>query len=273
MSNLIKKEALPVVFYEVEQINPALKANQKKALLATKGQTVRATSEDDLKKILISTVIAANSRLGHKAKEDEDIKAITNDLTNILLDSYNSLTIKELGLAVSLGTLGEFNTKDQVKFISVSSIVDWIKCYLEFKTKAQASNKTYLEAVEKAKEAEEFITKAKAFEESKPEAIKAVYLEALEAGELSTSRPYIYAIYFDYLYNQEVIKFTPERFSKIKEKATNIVRLRDLEKKTRFNKLSQAITNSSIKTEAKKLAFAEYINDLVEMDEPLPPLN
>jgi len=266
-----RPEDLPVVRFSDKLINPNLSDYERRSLSATNDPIVRALNPLEVTKGLAKVLVAANVRLGHKEKNDDDLINMAKDLYKVIIGRFRRCTLSDIALAIDLGsTRGLPGQKaDEVNFISVASVVDWIAKYEVYKLQVVAKNKPFVEAQELAEEEARGNEANEAFKEELPNKIKEAFNEIKNAEKPKLISRLMYDIYFAYLWKAGVIRFSQKRLDKIAAEASVYLRAEYRKDKDGAKTVEDYLTETRKRIESRKLGFLTYCLDLKEMGENL----
>lgn len=121
-----------------EQFNPVgynWNESESNILIADhNGLSIKKKSSHELKKTVIIAITNAINNCQSPKTEDE-ISVLSTKVFNSIRSRFNTMKLEEFILAVELGSTGEYNTVDDIVYVSHANVLKWLKTYLNRKQK------------------------------------------------------------------------------------------------------------------------------------------
>jgi hypothetical protein len=213
-------------------------------------EIVKNVSKNKLAKRIKDSIKNSLAALGNKSITEEDQLIMLNQLVPYLQMRNQYDRLKEIELAIQLGSCGEFKKDGEVLYLSVANVISWIKSYKL--VKAETMKKQFLfEEKQKAKEQEEKKSKMAKYE---------FYRDlGLNVSKATRETCKIGFVYFEKLWKLKLIRLDKEQIDNYKKEAKIQVNKELREKKVNMFKVGDDNISNMISKRAKDLAFFDWV--------------
>lgn len=121
------------------QANSSLSTSDQRIIEASMATRIRFCDKRDLFSEVTQAIQAGFFNLGYKPKEKDELKITAAAVCRDLVSKFQGLTVEDVKIVIDMGSKGDFKTKpDDVIMITVSSIYQWLRKYVELRREAVA---------------------------------------------------------------------------------------------------------------------------------------